>query len=90
MKTELVDECQLNELVALCLVSGARTPFWFQDMKIQFQVIKDGSVVFEVTTTDANRSYVPDLTAVALEELKAEHPEVSLFDDDVILKWVEV
>ena len=56
-------------------------------MQIEFQVIRDGAVVFKRDFAEASGSQVADLTAMALHDLRNRRPDISLFDEDVILKW---
>ena len=58
-------------------------------MKIRFQVIQDGAVIFETTSNKANAPYIAELTSASLEAFLEKHPKISLFDDDVILQWLE-
>ena len=58
-------------------------------MKIKFQVIRDGDMIFEKTFDKIALIGLPGMTELALAEYEAWKPEVSLFDEDVILKWSE-
>ena len=56
-------------------------------MKIRIQIIQDGDVVFEKSSAASNAPYLAELTAAAIEEFLEKHPDISLFNDDVLLRW---
>ena len=59
-------------------------------MKMKFQVIRDGGTVFEKTVEEIDQHEMPILTAQMLTRFQNEHAEISLLNQDVIMKWSEV
>ena len=58
-------------------------------MLIQFQIIRDENVVFEIVSEETDESRVPALTHHAMVELQKAWPGLSLLDE-VTLKWSKV
>ena len=59
-------------------------------MKMKFQVIRDGATVFETSVEEINQHLLPVMTAEMLTRFQKEHAEISLLNQDVIMKWSEV
>ena len=59
-------------------------------MKMKFQVIRDGGTVFEITVEETNQRHIPNLTGEMLTRFQKERAEISLLNQDVIMKWSEV
>ena len=57
-------------------------------MQLQFQVIKDGSILFSSTFAETLRTRLSEITSRALEDFQEQAPGVSL--TDVTLKWESV
>ena len=56
-------------------------------MQLEFQAIRDGAVIFKRDFPETSGIQVADLAAMALHDLHNRRPDISLFDEDVILKW---
>lgn len=57
--------------------------------KIQFQVCRDGAIIFKKPyLSPVDRRYA-DPTALAISEFQIAHPGVLLTDDNVTLKWAD-
>ncbi|MBG1232363.1 hypothetical protein [Aestuariivirga litoralis] len=57
-------------------------------MQLEFQVIKEGAVVFKSTFAETLRTRMADLTNRALEDFQETSPHISL--TDVTMKWETV
>ena len=57
-------------------------------MQLQFQVIKDGAVLYKTAVAETLRSRMPEITSRALEEFQEATPHISL--TDVLLRWESV
>ena len=56
-------------------------------MKLKFQVIRDGHPIFEKMFDKVAKIGLPGMTELALAEFEAWKPDISLYDEDMILKW---
>ena len=57
-------------------------------LKSQFQVIRDGVVVFRRDFPATTGGQVSELPAVALHDLHNKRPDIILLDKDFIMKWI--
>ncbi len=57
-------------------------------MQLEFQVIKDGDVLFKSSVAETLRNRLPEITSRALNEFTEKSPSVSL--TEVTLKWETV
>ena len=58
-------------------------------MNASFQVIRDGAIIFEAFFENATPKNLPRYSLAAVEKFHLDHPDISLIDDDVIMKWAE-
>ena len=58
-------------------------------MKLQFQVLRDGSEIFQMDFV-SERWQLDEFSLVALTEFHKLHPDILLQDEDVIIKWSEL
>ena len=59
-------------------------------MKMQFQVIRDGDVIYYMDFPIDERWQLDEFSLVALTEFHKLHPDILLQDEDVIIKWSEL
>lgn len=59
-------------------------------MKLQFQVLRDGSEIFQMDFVSDERWQLDEFSLVALTEFHKLHPDILLQDEDVIIKWAEL
>ena len=59
-------------------------------MKLQFQVLRDGSEIFQMDFVSDERWQLDEFSLVALTEFHKLHPDILLQDEDVIIKWSEL
>jgi len=57
-------------------------------MQLQFQVIKDGAVVYKTAVAETLRTRLAEITSRALADFQEITPHISL--TDVLLKWETV
>ncbi len=58
-------------------------------MLIQFQIIRDQNVIFEITSDEPDESRIAALTHHAMVEFQKSWPGLSLLDE-VTLKWSKI
>ena len=56
-------------------------------MKLKFQVLRHGETIFDMTVEESNLHELPNLTGAILHRFQKYHPQISLLDEYVILKW---
>ena len=56
-------------------------------MQLEFQVMRDGAIVFRRVFPPSNGGLLADLTAVALADLYLKRPDFDLTDNAVTMKW---
>jgi len=59
-------------------------------MKAEFQVIRDGTIIFRCEMTPKSNSDFANESRAALVNFFRLHPEASLLDEGLIMKWAEV
>lgn len=59
-------------------------------MKMQFQVIRDGDVIYHMDFPVDERWQLDEFSKIALGEFHKLHPDILLSDEDVIIKWSEI
>ena len=59
-------------------------------MKAEFQIIRDGAIIFRCEMTPKNNADFANESRAALVNFFRLHPEVSLLDKDLIMKWADV
>ena len=58
-------------------------------MQAEFQVLKDGAIIYSRLITGGLPERFPQHTAIALADFMQQKPRVSLTDEGVALKWVK-
>ena len=59
-------------------------------MKAEFQVIRDGAVIFRCEMKPKDNADFANESRAALVNFFRLHPAVSLTDEDVVIKWAPV
>jgi len=59
-------------------------------MRVQFQLIRDGDVIYHMDFPNDEPWMFDEFSRVALDAFHRLHPNVSLLEDDVITNWEEV
>jgi len=59
-------------------------------MKAEFQIIRDGAIIFKCEMAPKNNIDFANESRAALVNFFRLHPDASLLDEDLIMKWAEV
>ena len=59
-------------------------------MKAEFQIIRDGAIIFRCEMTPKNNADFANQSRAALVNFFRLHPAASLLDEGVTMKWAEV
>ena len=56
-------------------------------MNVEFQIVLDGITIFTMPFKVEDERQLPDNSKKAVDAFREEHPDISLFDEDVIMQW---
>ena len=60
-----------------------------QAMKAEFQVIRDGAVIFRCEMNPKDKADFANESRIALNNFFRKHPAASLTNEDIIMRWGE-
>jgi hypothetical protein len=58
--------------------------------QIEFQVLRDGTLIFSRALASDERWQFSEYTSIALSDFHAKRPDIILTDEDVVIKWLEL
>lgn len=59
-------------------------------MRFQFQVWKGAQIIYGMEFPADEAWQFAEFSKIALQDFHSNHPDVSLLDDDIVMKWAKV
>ena len=56
-------------------------------MNVEFQIVLHGTTIFTMPFKVEDERQLPDNPKKAVDAFREEHPDISLFGEDVIMQW---